>query len=144
MQSWFEMYFRYMYTLTTDWLTDIGILISVCRIGFVIQLNILLIISLFAMIYSPAAHGGRPLPMGWVYWPNCVYYPMTSILSESEATITRGIHDPIYPFRGSCTCGVILNRSHMKDQNQCRKVACAQIHGRAKQGLLIVNTCKAT
>ncbi len=21
---------------------------------------------------SPAAHGGRPLPMGWVYWSNCM------------------------------------------------------------------------
>ena len=23
--------------------------------------------------YSPAAHGGRPLPMGWSYWQKCMY-----------------------------------------------------------------------
>ena len=29
---------------------------------------------LSGMWYSPAAHGGWPLPMGWVYWPNCMKY----------------------------------------------------------------------
>ena len=26
----------------------------------------------FVIMYSPAAHGGRPLPMGWVYWLKCM------------------------------------------------------------------------
>ncbi len=29
------------------------------------------------IFHSPAAHGGRPLPMGWVYWPNCMQYRWT-------------------------------------------------------------------
>ncbi len=28
----------------------------------------------FEMTHSPAAHGGRLLPMGWIYWPKCMLY----------------------------------------------------------------------
>ena len=55
-----------------------------------------------AMLYSPAAHRGRPLPMGWVYWPNCMYYikwswryrrALTNILTNR---LTNGFLGNIY------------------------------------------------
>ncbi len=32
-----------------------------------------LTMPLAGMVYSPAAHGGRLLPMGWTYWPKSYY-----------------------------------------------------------------------
>ena len=43
------------------------------------------------MVYSPAAHGGRPLPMGWVYGLKCMQYTKNEGPRSNGLNVT-GVH----------------------------------------------------
>ncbi len=53
--------------------------------------NFTLLANIVQAIYnSPAAHGGRPLPVGWVYWLQCMQYTWRGTKIQAPRSIGCG------------------------------------------------------